>query len=236
MTLGEGLISAVSAVRWQTNISSFSKQHDLKETVAKVNHRLAVWAKQFETADSGNPALAFVREMQIQGHYTSTLIALALYKPAASAMRAMFESALYYTYFRTHPIELNTLVRDLDYFLDKTTILEFHKKHSVEFLSKQKHFGLLSCIGSWYGTQSAIIHGQLPGKWTTHRRLQDISFQEVVCEEAVAAFEEGARITHWLFLCTIDVIIWNKIGKTAKEYLLKGLSADSKRSLKLARG
>lgn len=235
MTLGEGLISAVSEVRWQKNILSFSKQDDLKETVAKANHRLAVWAKQLETADSGNPALAFVREMQIQGHYTSTLIALALYKPAASAMRAMFESALFYSYFRTHPVELYTLVRDLDYFLDKSAILEFHKKHSLDFLTKQNHFGLLSRIKSWYGTQSAIIHGQIPGKWTTHRRLQDISFQEAVCQQAVTAFSEGENITHGLFLCTIDVIMWNKIGKTAKEYLLQGLSADIKRTLKLAR-
>ena len=220
-TLGEKLISAASAVDWAQNISSFAKQSKLKEQAAKANYRIAVWAKQFETADSGNSALAFVREMQVQGHYASTLISLALYKPAASAMRAMFESALYYTYYRTHPLELNTLVRDRDYFLDKATILDFHKRHSVDFKTKQEAFGLLSRIKIWYGTQSAIIHGQLPGKWTTHKRLQCITFEENICKEAVTAFEEGEKLTHWLFLCTVDISLWYKFNKTAKDHLLK---------------
>ena len=168
---GKGLVAAVSAVDWAENISLFASHATLTEDAARVNYRLALWAKQLETADKENTAVTFVREAQVQGHYASTLIALALYKPAASAMRAMFESALYYSYFRTHPVEFDTLLREPSYFLDLKTVLQFHKEHSPNFTKKQEKLGLISQINSWYGGISAIVHGQIPGKWTTHKRL-----------------------------------------------------------------
>ena len=233
MTLGEKLISAVSAVDWAQNVSTFALDPDLKEQLAKTSHRLALWAKHLETADDANPALTFIREVQVQGHYAATLIALGLYKPAASVMRVMFESALYYTYFRTHPVELHTLVRDPDFFLDKATILQFHKKHSIDFVRKQEAFGLLSRVSTWYGNISATIHGQLPGKWTTHKRLQDIAFEETICREVVEALEEGEQLIHILLLCTIEISLWYKFSKTAKGQFLKGLSANVKLALDL---
>ncbi len=234
MTLGEKLVIAVSAVDWQGNVCSFKAEPELKDRIANANHRIALWGKQFENADKSNPALTFVREAQIQGHYVAPLTALGLYKPAASAMRTMVESALYYTYFRTHPVELQTLVRDADYFLDKRAILEFHRKHSPDFLKKQDSVGLLSRIDSWYSEISAIVHGQIPGKWTTHKRLQDISYVESVCTEAVSAFERGEEIVHMLFLCTIPKKLWYSFTATSKKELLKGLMPKAKSALDLS--
>ena len=148
-------------------------------------------------------------------------------------MRSMFETALYFTYFRSHLVELHTLVRDPDYFIDKKTILTFHKTHTDGFIKKQEPFGLLSGIKDWYSEISAIVHGQIPGKWVTHKRLQDIAFKEVVCKEAVEDFVAGVSLIHNLLLCTIDMDLWYQFTKPAKAQLLKGLSADMKNALSL---
>ena len=113
-TPGQKLISAVSSVDWSSNVSSFTSKTDLVNRVGQTNYRIAVWAKQLEIAESTNPALTFFREVQIQGHYAATLISLALYKPAGSAMRAMFECALYYSYFRNKENSYLTLTLRLN--------------------------------------------------------------------------------------------------------------------------
>ncbi len=232
-SVGDKLVSAVAAVDWHANITAFSAASGIKDRVAAANQRIAQWAKQLENSDKRNPALTFMREVQIQGHYAAALLSLGLYKPAASAMRAMVESALYYTYFRSHAVELETLVRDASYFLDKKSVLEFQRKHSVDFSEKQKKLGLLSRLDPWYADISAIVHGQVPGKWTTHMQLKDIGFVPSVCEEAVSAFERGEEIIHRLLLCTVPKKLWYGFSATAKKQLLKGLKPEAKTVLGL---
>lgn len=231
---GQKLISAVTSVDWGNNISSFSSKTDLVERVGQTNYRIAVWAKQLEIADSNNPALTFFREVQVQGHYVATLISLSLYKPAGSAMRAMFECALYYSYFRNHPAELSTLIREPKYYVSKTTILNYHKKHTVGFSGKQEELGLLTKIEAWYSVLSSLVHGQIPGKWVTHLKLSEISFKNSVCKDVVSTFEESEQLVHWLLLCTINKKLWYKFNRSAKVKLLKGLSQDVKQVLELA--
>src|SRR5580698_6400361 len=100
------LISALAAVNWNDNAAVFCGDAQAVSACEAVNHRLAVWAQQLEDADRGNPALSFVREMQAAGHAVPALAALALYKASASSMRAVLDTALFYTFFRTHPCEL----------------------------------------------------------------------------------------------------------------------------------
>ena len=106
------LAAALNAVDWAANIGAFIDNSADAQAVEDANLRTAVWAKQLEGADHGNPALSFVREMQTAAQGAATLIALGLYKASAASMRSMAEAGLYYTYFRTHPAELATLVRD----------------------------------------------------------------------------------------------------------------------------
>ena len=112
-------------ITWKSSL----KDDEATAKIAAANLRLAVWALQLENADAGNPALSFVREMQIGGQHVTALVALSLYKPAAARIRSVFECALYYTYFRTHPSELQTLIRDPEYFVDKQELIDYHKKH-----------------------------------------------------------------------------------------------------------
>jgi hypothetical protein len=99
------------SINWTANINSFINDGSAIESVVSANYKTAIWARQFEIADKGNPALAFVREMQIASHNVCVLAGLSLYKPAAGAIRAMVESALYYSFFRMHLTELETLAR-----------------------------------------------------------------------------------------------------------------------------
>ncbi|MCK4826505.1 hypothetical protein KA005_62765, partial [bacterium] len=136
------LQKALNAVDWNANVNEFLTNRSLTEAIAQYNLRLAIWSKQLENADKGNPALSFIREMQVAGHYVAILVSLALYKPAAAATRNVLETALYYTYFRTHLSELTTLVRNEDYFIHKSDIIEYHKLHTPNFKEFQSCFGL----------------------------------------------------------------------------------------------
>jgi hypothetical protein len=106
------LDAALGAVDWSGNVTSFLTKTPVKERLAACNMRLAIWSKQLEQVDKDNPALAFIREMQTAGQMIVALMALALYKPAAGSIRSLMETALYYTFFRTHHTELATLFRE----------------------------------------------------------------------------------------------------------------------------
>ena len=137
----KALASALSAVDWNSNANEFLADALTCEKIASCNMSLALWAHQIELEEAGNPALSFLREMQISGQHVAALCALALYKPAAASMRTVVESCLYYSYFRTHPSELATLVRSSKYFTDKYSILEYHKEHTPKFSERQQALG-----------------------------------------------------------------------------------------------
>lgn len=161
------------------------------------------------------------------------LTALALYKPAASAIRTVIETALYYSYFRTHLTELETPLRDKDYYVGKGEIVEFHKMHSVEFKIRQEKRGLLNQLKGSYSALSAIVHGQLPGVWTSTTPLSKTVPNDKVRSEVVQRFVDSEEVVHKLFLCTLAPVFWDDFSADAKRALLKGLSGESKKALRL---
>jgi hypothetical protein len=227
------LATALTSVGWDDNVSEFLKNSAAVETIAKANLRLAVWCRQFEDVDKLNPALCFIRELQVAGHHVAASTALALYKPAAASMRTVLETALYYTYFRTHISELSTLARDFTYFVDKGDLLEYHKKHTPHFVRLQSTLGLVTRLNKWYSTISAIVHGQLPGKWIEHRALSEIKCNGATLDLAVDSFKECEDIVHRLFLCTVAQELWDGFSSPAKKSLTAGLSGKTKTALRL---
>ena len=224
---------ALNAVDWNGNVNEFLAKHSLTEAVAQCNLRLAIWSKQLENADKGNPALSFIREMQIAGHYTAVLMSLALYKPAAAATRNVLETALYYTYFRTHPSELATLVRNEDYFIHKSNIIEYHKLHTPKFTEFQSCFGFIGHLNQWYSRISSVIHGQVPGQWIKHKSIAEIKHEDANLHVVVNAFKEAEELVHHLLLCTVGVELWDSFSTTAKHRLISGLPGKTKGTLKL---
>lgn len=228
------LLQALTTVDWTKNIQSFGDAPDAATRVERCSRRIAVWSKQLESCDGKNPAIPFARELQIQGHYAAALLGLALYKPSAAAMRALVESALYYTFFRQHPAELATLVRDSAYFLQKSEIVEYHSQHTARFKDREKKLGLLTRLNAWYRSVSAIVHGQVPGGWIGHTSLAAITHDEVILSKALEMLEEAEYLVHSLFLCTVAQDLWGDFTAAAKKELLKGIAGDAKTALDLS--
>ncbi|UKE50524.1 hypothetical protein KCU57_17950 [Xanthomonas translucens] len=127
------LREALLAIDWNSNRDVFLGSEQSINRLHLGSLRVARWAIELEQIDKGNPALPFVREMQHGGHNVAKCVALGLYKPAASAMRSMLECALYYTYFRSHPAELRTLIRDEKYYISKKDVLAFYQRHVKDY-------------------------------------------------------------------------------------------------------
>ena len=227
------LHKALSSVDWNANVSEFLKDNAACETIANCNLRLALWSKQFEVADAGNPALSFTREMQVAANHVSALISLALYKPAASAMRTILETALYYTYFRTHHTELATLVRETKFFLWKSKLLEYHMTHTPSFNDFQNQFGLIGNLDSWYKHVSCIVHGQIPGGWLEHKSLRNTKHVKKTLGIVVDSFSKGEQIVHQLFLCTVAQELWHDFESSAKKLLTKGIPRKTRFALRI---
>jgi hypothetical protein len=227
------LESALHSIDWNSLVNEFLSHPSLPNTVSMCNTRLAIWSQQLEIVDKENPALSFVREMQASGHQVAALTSLALYKPAASAIRTVVETAFYYTYFRTHLKELTTLVRNDEYFVQKNDIVDFHKLHTENFIEFQKCFDLVAHQKKWYSQVSSIVHGQIPGVWITHQSLANIKHVDANLEAVVKTFKEGEEIVHHLFLCTVGAELWDGFSTPAKHSLIAVLSGTTKTILGL---
>lgn len=227
------LKNALDPEKWTTNCNWLLLQAEALDRIHQPCSRLGIWAAQLEPADKGNPALCFVRAMQIEGHHVAALLSLALYKPALSCARTMVECALYYSYFRTHPVELGTLASKSAFYLDRTEITRFHKNHTPRFAATESALGLLSRLDDWYKRVSAIVHGQIPGGWYLYSGLSEIRHDPDTLERAIHEFERGEQIIHGLLLCTVAPDLWADFAVTAKRKLLKGLSAAEKAALTL---
>lgn len=226
-------IVALNQVDWAKNVEAISSDSSLVSDIELGSYRLAVWAAQLEQIDSKSPAIVFVREMQHAGHNAACLMGLGLYKPAAASMRAVVECALYYTYFKSHLMELATQVRDSSFYVTKAEILEFHKMHTPEFPSRQAALGFVSRLNSWYSRTSAIVHGQVPGVWSNADGIASISFYQPAAREAVSHFSDAVNLVQDAFLCCIAFEYWRFFESTAKAYILKGMQGSLKESLKL---
>lgn len=228
------LISALESVDWKNNVTAFCGDALTVEKFEAAGTRLAIWSKQFEnTEGSENPAICFVREMQSAGHFAVTASAIACYKLAASGMRTVVETALYYSYFRSHRAELATLLRDDKWYIKKAEILEYHATHTANFSELQKKLPLAGVLNPWYSKISAIVHGQIPGVWHSQNGIGDIKPNPALLSAVVHEFEECVKIVDRIFFLTAGRELWPSFSPSAKKALLHGMHGDVKAALGL---
>lgn len=227
------LRSHLLALNWNQSVSEYAQEPSRLKRLADPTAQIVRWCKALGLVDAANPAVPFLAEAQAACHYVCALVPLALYRPAAAAMRVAFESVMYYTYFRTHPSELASLVRVPEYYVDKATVLEYHKTHTAAFTRRQSALGLITSLNPWYSRISAIVHGQLPGAWGAHVELSAIGPAPIVLEGALDEFKRAADLVGQLLLCTIDDECWTALARSDKEAFLRGIAGEKKDRLGL---
>jgi hypothetical protein len=219
------LRKSLAAIDGHALIAEFLKNGPVVEAVAGNCARVALWANSLREAEPDNLAVPFLFEMQRASHDVAALLAMSLYVPAAASMRSMGETALYYTYFRTHFSELATLASKPDFFVSKSEILEFHKTHSVKYRLVAKDVGFPGVFDVWYSRVSAIVHGQLPGAWGARQALADTAHNPTILADAVKTFSDGVDLVDLLLFLTAGGEFWDRFHHSAKRVLLKGMSA-----------
>jgi len=234
MATTQHLGAALATVKWPDHIAAFCADAVLVARFEAAGLRLAIWSKQFENIDGkDNQAICFVREMQTAGHLAVTATALACYKLAAAGLRTVVETALYYSYFRTHSVELATLLRDDKWYVSKQEIIDYHMAHTAGFSEMQKKFPVTSILNPWYSKMSAIVHGQIPGAWHSQRSISQIKPNTELMEVVIQELEECVRIVDRLFFTTVGRDLWQYFSPSAKKSLLNGLPGDVKAALLL---
>jgi len=229
------LISAITGVDWNANVrGSIGNTKTIAEMHASCE-RIAVWSQELENLDQGNPAIAFVRGVQIAAQHVVACVCLGLYSAAAASIRSVLESGLYYSYFRDHPKELKTLVDKDSYYLSRSQIIDYHKLHTANFIDNQNALGLIGRLDSWYSNISAVVHGQIPGTWVTFRSLTNVLPDPSTFVEVVRQFVLGEQILHEFLLITVGVENWDVFNATAKRTLSKGLAGDVRTRFQLDR-
>lgn len=229
------LEDALSEIDWGKNVSDFCSNADVLQRLHASIAKVAIAAQQIQIVDKGNPALPFVQEMQLAANDVARCVALSLYKPAAAGMRSMLECALYYSYFRSHPLELKTLIRDKKYYVSKSEIILFFQAHVASWSKKQSSVGLISRLDAWYSEVSAIVHGQIPGQWRDLSAINEPAHDVELLREVVSFCSDCGDIVRDLFICSFLDESWQFVETDAKRELLKGVSADYRQKLKLDR-
>jgi hypothetical protein len=229
----KSLVSTLAEINWVKNISSFGESIENKKVEDSLL-KIAIWANAISDAEDSNPALCFSNEMLASAQTAAMSIALGIYKSSAVAMRSAFESALYYSYFRTHPNELATLAaKNNDWYLTKQEIIAYHQTHTLDFLKLSSEAGITGMHPAWYASMSAIVHSQIPGIWSNQNGITNISFNENLTREASAQFELCAEIINKFLLCTVARDLWSEVSHDLRKTLLKGLSKEFKIKLGL---
>jgi hypothetical protein len=224
------LIDSLKSVDWRSSVDAFSDDETVAKKIEEGCHLVSVWTHELSFQYFDNPALPFLQEMKASLFYVPACFALGLYKPAASSMRASVENALYFSYFCEHPAELKTLVRDEAYYISKSRIIEYHQTHTPSFKLKQTALGFIGELESWYSEISAIVHGQIPGVWTS-ASLAGTYHDPAILDLGLTEFNRAVSLINVLFLITVDEDIWNGFSSPARRLFLKGMSGSKKSSL-----
>lgn len=228
------LKDALAAVNWNGNVSAFSSNSKRLARLTACCTLISIFAHELSVQDFDNPSIPFLQEMKASSFQVPVCLALGLAKPAAGLMRASVESALYYTYFRSHPQELRTLITKSTYYLSRRKIIEYHKIHTHNFGALDPTFNFISKLETWYGEISAIVHGQIPGVWTSKSLVDTIALKDNV-DDPLRMFERAANIIQLLFLTTISLEDWEGISPISRGSLLKGITDSQLSKLGLSR-
>lgn len=222
----------LQSVDWNKNMRDFAAQSEQMTILQNGCRLISTWTHELLFYDRSNPANPFLQEMKASLFTVPICIGLGLNKPAAASLRTAVESALYFSYFSTHPSELTTLTRNKKYYTDKSKIIDYHNSHTARFQPMQETLGLLSMLNEWYGQISAIIHGQIPGIWS-EKSVASTKYDKKKAKHVVDEFNTAIKIINYWLIATVTLHTWEGLSSPARQQFLKGLKPSQKVKLGL---
>ncbi|ELP6741180.1 hypothetical protein WD376_004259 [Vibrio vulnificus] len=219
------LIDVVRSVNWNENCTSAVDDTEIYTIGEKSLVKLSNWCRQIENVYNNNPSLPFIREAQVSAQDFFCLVSLGLYKSSASSLRTILESFLYFSYFKDHPVELNSLINVAKYYISKADILAYHNLHTPDFTDRSRRVGLTSRLEKSYAKISAIVHGQMPGVWHSSPSLANKRYDKDLVKEAINEFVEVVGIVNLMMLMLISDEDWNNIDQKVKAILINGVDS-----------
>ncbi len=220
-------------VDWKSNIVAALSDANIAGKIDLCAKRNAIWLTQVISAEPGNPAKPFLVEVMALSQQAPALACCGYYRSAVSSARSIVESALYYTFFRSHPLELASLLRDQKYYISKGDVLDFHRQHTLNFNSYQARLDLISSLELWYQKVSAVTHSQIPGAFTGGINLSDIKFDNELFSQSMDMIFDAWEIVEALFFSTLSQELWRLFAPDAKDQLTKGMAGDTRAALGL---
>ena len=207
-------------IDWNSSRDDFLAQKDNQlSNLEEYLQILAQWAKSLETIYQYNPALPFLREAQVSAQDFISVYSLSLYKNSAASMRTIFESVLYFSYFKDHSVELQSVSRD-KFHLSRSQIISYHEKHTENFASIYKKTSLDSILDNMYSDVSNIVHSSQPGIWHQRAILGEKSYNSHIASETAKLFIKTIKVINLLLLCTLSYDEWLTVpNKSRKNFL-----------------
>ncbi|SBS63412.1 hypothetical protein [Vibrio atlanticus] len=184
---------------------------------------LAHWSKSLETIYHGNDALPFLREAQVSAQDFACVYSLGLYKNSAASMRTIFESILYFSYFKDHNVELKSVTRS-KFHLSRSKILQYHDDHTPNFASISVKTKLKDFLDNMYSDVSNIVHSSQPGVWHQIATLGEKEYTSSIAKEVISLFNETIRVINLLLLCTLTYDEWLTVPHKCRKFFLQGLT------------
>jgi hypothetical protein len=227
------LCDEISKVDWtQSNIEAFKSEDVFNELELGLT-RIAQWAKQLETIYIDNKALSFIKEAQVSAQDLCCLVSLGFYKCSASSIRTILESVLYFSYFKDHPVELDSLLEVDGYYITKEDVISYNLQHTKHFKSRFDKLALRSDLNKIYSEISAIVHGQIPGKLHCSITIADKKYDYEYANYITNKFTETINFINIYLIFILSEQQWNDLDIQLKERFMKPISRPLRKQLNL---
>lgn len=227
------LCGEISKVNWSENNNEAFKHEDIFNDLEGGILRIAQWSKQLETLYEGNKALSFIKEVQVSAQDLCCLVSLGFYKCSASSIRTVLESVLYFSYFKDHPVELESLLTVDGYYVTKEDVIAYNLRHTKRFKLRYERVSLKKDLDKIYSEISAIVHGQIPGKLHSSTCISERKYDYDCSRYITDKFIETTKFINYFLMFILKEEQWNDLDLPLKEHFMKPLTPTLKKELYL---
>lgn len=148
------------------------------------------------------------------------LVPFHFYRQGIISLRIILDEVLAFSYFESHPKEFKTLICDADFYISKTYIHDFHRKHSWSRIDNVK-LDVWNGIESQYKELSRIIHAQTPEQISLATSFQSFSHSKAQMNLLIDSARKNDEAVA-IFLASIYQNEFNEFTHEFKKAIIKG--------------